>query len=235
MWEQYGDRRILEQNEQGLKQYVAFLRSLARDNVFRGHPGHEGDWVEVEHTSYEYIANLWYYCDVEILARIERVLGNSTEATAYFRLAQDIRDGFNRTFFDPKTGEYANGTQTANAMALFLNFPAQDQRSKVAGHLTNDIVYYHNTHVTTGFIGVKFLMPALTDIGCSDLAYELVVQTTYPSWGFMIAQGATTLWELWEDKTGSAMNSHDHAMFGSVGAWFYRALAGINQETDSVG
>jgi alpha-L-rhamnosidase len=235
MWEQYGDRRILEQNEQGLKQYVAFLRSLASDNVFRGHPGHEGDWVEVEHTPYEFIANVWYYYDVEILGRIERVLGNSPDAASYSRLAEDIRDAFNRTFFDPKTGEYANATQAANAMALFLNLPAKDQRGKVAGNLTNDIVYYHNTHVTTGFIGVKFLMPALTEIGRTDLAYELAAQTTYPSWGFMIAQGATTLWELWEDKTGSAMNSHDHAMFGSVGAWFYRALAGIDQETNSAG
>jgi alpha-L-rhamnosidase len=235
MWEQYGDRRILEQNEQGLRNYVSFLNSLAQDNVFRGHPGHEGDWVEIEHTPYEYVANVWYYYDVWTLARIEQVLQHSTEAASYDGLAQQIRDAFNRTFFDPKTGEYANGTQAANAMALFLNLVPKEQRGKVAGRLTDNITYYHNTHITTGFIGVKFLMPALTAVGRADLAYELAAQTTYPSWGFMVSQGATTLWELWQEKAGPAMNSQDHAMFGSVDAWFYRALAGIDQEVNSVG
>ena len=134
-----------------------------------------------------------------------------------------------------QTGEYANGTQAANALALFLNLAPPDRRGAVANNLTNDITYYHNTHTTTGFIGVKFLMPALTAIGRSDLAYELAVQTTYPSWGYMLKRGATTLWELWEEKTGPSMNSHDHAMFSSVGAWFYQALGGINQDADGSG
>lgn len=235
MWEQYGDRGILERNEAGLRRYVEFLRSQSSDNVFRAHPGHEGDWVEVEHTPYEYVANIWFYYDVELFARMEQILGKPTEAAAYGKVAQGIRNAFNRTFFDSKTGEYANGTQAANAMALFLHLPAADERDKVAVNLTNDIVYYHNTHVTAGFIGVKFLLPALTEIGRTDLAYELAAQTTYPSWGYMVKQGATTLWELWEDKTGPGMNSHNHIMFGSVGAWFYRVLAGIDQEMNTAG
>ncbi|HTV55644.1 MAG TPA: alpha-L-rhamnosidase C-terminal domain-containing protein, partial [Terriglobia bacterium] len=105
----------------------------------------------------------------------------------------------------------------------------------VAGNLYNDIVYYHNTHLTTGFIGVDWLMPALTETGHPDVAYELATQTTYPSWGYMVKRGATTLWELWQDKTGPSMNSHDHAMFGSVGAWFYQSLAGIQQRRGSAG
>jgi len=78
-------------------------------------------------------------------------------------------------------------------------------------------------------------MPLLTNLGRSDLAYDLAVQTTYPSWGYMVERGATTLWELWQEKAGPAMNSHDHIMFGSVGAWFYNALGGINLGPDSVG
>lgn len=164
-----------------------------------------------------------------------QVLGNSAEAGSYGQLAAQIKDALNRTFFDANTGNYANGTQTANAMALFLDLVPKDHRDAVADNLTNDIVYYHNTHVTTGFIGVKFLMPALTAIGRSELAYELAAQTTYPSWGYMIERGATTLWELWQEKTGPAMNSQNHAMFGSVGAWFYNALGGINLSPDSAG
>jgi alpha-L-rhamnosidase len=235
MWEQYGDRRILEQNENGLKKYVEFLRSQATDDVFRAHLGHEGDWVEIEHTPYDYIADIWYYVSVETLARVEQVLGNQTDRDSYGRLAQGIREALNRTFFHADSDQYANGTQTANAMALFLDLVPADRRSAVAMNLTNNIVYYHNTHITSGFIGVKFLMPALTAVGRSDLAYDLAIQTTYPSWGYMISQGATTLWELWQEKTGHGMNSHDHAMFGSVGAWFYQALAGINVDAGGAG
>ena len=78
-------------------------------------------------------------------------------------------------------------------------------------------------------------MEVLTKFRANDLAYELVTQTTYPSWGYMIAKGATTLWELWQHKTGPSMNSHNHPMFGSVGAWLYQALAGITQSEKSSG
>jgi len=235
MWEQYGDRRILEQNEKGLRKYVEFLHSKAVDGVFRAHLGHEGDWVEIEHTPYDYLAEVWYYYDVETFARIEQVLGNSTDAASYRQLAQAIREALNRTYFHPDTNQYANGTQTANAMAVYLDLVPEDRRRAVGVNLTNDILYYHNTHVTSGFIGVKFLMPALTAIGRSDLAYDLAVQTTYPSWGYMVERGATTLWELWQEKTGFGMNSQDHIMFGSVGAWFYQALAGINVDAGGAG
>jgi alpha-L-rhamnosidase len=233
LWQQYGDRRILEENYEGLKKYVEFLRSRAQDNVLRY--SYYGDWVAIEHTPGEFVSDAYYYYDVEILKSIADILGQSADAWTYAQLADQIRDSFNRTFLNVRTGEYANGTQTAHALALFLGLVPDDHRGAVAGHLTNDIVYTHDTHVTTGFIGVKYLMPALTQIGRADLAYELATQTTYPSWGYMVESGATTLWELWQNKVGPSMNSHDHAMFGSVGAWFYNALGGINLGTDSAG
>ncbi len=233
MWEQYGDRRILEEQYDGLKKYVEFLRGRAPDNILRY--SYYGDWVAVEHTPGEYVSAAYYYYDVQILQKIAGLLGKSADAQDFSQLAAQIKEAFNRKFFDPNTGNYANGTQTANAMALYLDLVPKDHRGPVAGNLTNDIVYTHNTHVTTGFIGVKYLMPALTQIGRSDLAYDLATQTTYPSWGYMISRGATTLWELWQEKTGPAMNSHNHAMFGSVGAWFYQALGGINLGSDGAG
>ena len=233
MWQQYGDRRILQENYDGLKKYVEYLHSRALDNVYRLH--NEGDWVEVAHTPGDYVADIWYYYDVSLFSRMAQVMGNSADAASYGQLAGEIKEALNRTFFDANSGNYANGTQTANAMALFLDLVPKDQRSAVARNLTDDIVYAHNTHVTTGFIGIKFLMPTLTALGRSDLAYELAAQTTYPSWGYMVEQGATTLWELWQEKTGPAMNSQNHAMFGSVGAWFYNTLGGINLSPDSAG
>ena len=235
MWEQYGDRRIIEQNEAGLKKYIEYLRRNAKDDVFATKLGHEGDWVELAHTPHDYISDFWYLYDVQIMAGFEKTLGHDADAQMYAKLAQNIAEAFNRTYFHADTAQYANGTQAANAMALFLNLPPKDRRDEVTKNLTDDVLYFHDTHVTTGFIGVKFLMPALTATGHADLAYDLAVQTTYPSWGYMVSRGATTLWELWNDKAGPSMNSHDHIMFGSVGAWFYQALAGINQPADGAG
>ena len=232
MWEQYGDRRILEENYEGLKKWVEWMRSKATDNILTY--SKYGDWVAVEPTPGSFVSALYYLYDVQIEAKIAGVLGKREDAQSYGQLAAQITEAINNKFWDASTGSYANGTQTANAMALFMGVVPPNRRS-VTGKLTNDIVYRHDTHVTTGFIGVKYLLPVLTQMGRSDLAYDLATQTTYPSWGYMIAQGATTLWELWQEKTGPSMNSHNHIMFGSVGAWFYQALGGINIEPDAPG
>ena len=231
MWQQYGDRRILEENYDGLRKYVEFLRSRAADNVLSY--SYYGDWVFVQPTPGALVSDAYYYYDVQILSKVAQILGKSADAQTYSQLLEQIKEALNRKFLNAETGNYANGTQTANTLALYLDLVPKERRGAVASNLTNDIVYTHDTHVTTGFIGVKYLLPALTGIGRSDLAYDLATQTTYPSWGYMVSRGATTLWELWQEKTGPAMNSHDHAMFGSVGAWFYEALAGINVAGDS--
>lgn len=233
MWRQYGDRRILEENYDGLKKYVGFLQGIASGNVLT--MSHYGDWVPIVHTDSAFVSDAYYYADVNILSEIAGVLGKTADQQTYAALAGSIKDALNQKFYDASKGVYANGTQTANAMAIELGLVPQQHDRQVASNLTNDITYYHNTHITTGFIGIKFLMPALVKIGRADLAYELASQTTYPSWGYMVKQGATTLWELWQDKSGPSMNSQDHIMFGSVGAWFYRALAGINLAEDGAG
>ena len=151
------------------------------------------------------------------------------------KLAVQIKDALNRKYFNADTGQYANGTQTANAAALFFDLAPPDQGRRVANNLINDIIYYNNTHVTTGNVGLRFLMPALTLIGRADVGYDLATQTTFPSWGYMVSQGATTLWELWQNRTGPSMNSQNHVMLGSVGAWFYQTLAGINLGPDGAG
>lgn len=233
MWQQYGDKRILQENYEGLKKYVAYLQSRAEDNVLRY--SYYGDWIAIKHTPGALISDSYFYYDTEILSNIAKILGKTEDSETYANQAGVIKDAFNKTFFNSQASEYANGTQTAETMPLFLNLVPEKERGDVMGKLTNDIVYEHNTHVTTGFIGVKYLLPVLTRYGRSDLAYELATQTTYPSWGFMIARGATTLWELWQDKIGPSMNSHDHIMLGSLSAWFYRALGGINLGPDGEG
>jgi alpha-L-rhamnosidase len=233
LYQQYGDRRILEENYDGLKRYVEFLRTRAPDNVLRY--SYYGDWVSLENTPGELVSDFYYYYDTLLLAKISTVLGNSADAASYSQLATEIKDAFNKEFFDPKTGNYAGGTQTANALPLFLDMTPKDLRRKVSDNLFKSVLFEHNTHVTTGFIGLRYLFPVLTQNNQSALAYDLAVQTTYPSWGYMLANGATTLWELWQDSTGPEGPSHDHHMMGSVDAWFYEVLGGINVDPEHPG
>jgi alpha-L-rhamnosidase len=232
MYQYYGDTRVLEENYDGLRKYVEFLRSRAENGLVKF--SSYGDWVAVEKCPGSIISSFYYYYDTKILADAARVLGKTQDAALYDKLAADIRTAFNREYYDPRTGDYADGTQTANTLPLFLGI-ATEKEGSAWGRLFDDVVYKHDSHLTTGIIGTKYIMELLTRNGVSDLAYDIAVQTTYPSWGYMIENGATTLWELWQKREGPSMNSHNHPMFGSVGAWLYKALAGINMEPGSTG
>ncbi len=146
MWKQYGDRRTLEENYEGLKKYVDFLGSRAPDHILRD--SYYGDWVATEPTPGEYVSAAYYYYDVQTLSKIAEILGNAADAQSYSRLAGQIKEAFNRQFLSGATSSYAEGTQTANSMALFLDLVPQDHRNNVLGSLTNDIVYRHDTHLT---------------------------------------------------------------------------------------
>jgi alpha-L-rhamnosidase len=196
---------------------------------------HYGDWVAVEKIPGPLVSTFFYYFAVDVVARSAAVLGNETEASAYRKLAAEIQAAFHNKFFNRETNSYGSGAQAAQVLALFLDLAPQELRGSAFRTLVNDIVYAKNTHLTTGIIGTKYLFPVLTRMGQSSLAYELATQTSYPSWGHMIENGATTIWELWQNKTGPAMNSHNHPAFGSIGAWFYQALAGINLVPDAPG
>jgi alpha-L-rhamnosidase len=233
MYQYYGDRRVLEEHYPGLKKYVEFLRSRAVNGLLKY--SYYGDWVAVEKTPGSIVSSFYYYYDVKLLSDIATILGNAGDASAYGKLAEEIKSAFHKEYFDPKTGGYATNSQTANALALFLELAPQEARGSAWGNLFDSLAYWHNSHLTTGIIGTKYVMEVLTRFGNSDLAYDIASQTTYPSWGYMIENGATTLWELWQKREGPSMNSHNHPMFGSVGSWLYKALAGINPDPEGVG
>jgi alpha-L-rhamnosidase len=211
---------------------VEFLRSRAENGLVKY--SYYGDWVAVDKTPGSIVSSFYYYYDIKVLGDIAKILGNETDAKAYGKLAEEIKAAFHKEYYDPKTGNYANGTQTANALALFLELAPPDARNAAWGNLFDNLAYKNNSHLTTGIIGTKYVMEVLTRMGNSDLAYDIAAQTTYPSWGYMVENGATTLWELWQRREGPSMNSHNHPMFGSVGAWFYKALAGINLDPQAV-
>jgi alpha-L-rhamnosidase len=232
MYQYYGDTRVLEEHYDAMRKYVEFLRSKAESGLVKF--SSYGDWVAVEKCPGSIVSSFYYYYDVRIQADAARVLGKTADAALYDKLAAEIRAAFNKEYYNPKTGDYADGTQTANTLPLFLGIPTE-REGGAGGRLFDDIVYKHDSHLTTGIIGTKYIMELLTRNGNADLAYDIACKTDYPSWGYMIANGATTLWELWQKREGPSMNSHNHPMFGSVGAWLYKALAGINLAPGTAG
>jgi alpha-L-rhamnosidase len=157
------------------------------------------------------------------------VLARPEDASRYRGLADKTAAAFNREYWNPATGGYASNNQASNSFALFLGLVPADQVRRVVDNLAKD-VERQGYHLTTGNLCTKYVLEMLTEHGHADLAYRIVTQETYPSWGFMLANGATTLWERWEQLTGGGMNSGNHPMMGSVGSWFYKYLAGIRAD-----
>jgi alpha-L-rhamnosidase len=173
----------------------------------------------------------YYYYNARLLAGFARILGEDRDAADFAQLAERISLAFNRKFFDPATGRYVHGNQAAQAFALFLGVVPEEARPAVVQPLL-DAVAARDYHLTTGNLCTKYLLEMLTEYGQVEAAYRLATQTTYPSWGYTIAHGATTIWEIWEYETGGGMNSHNHPMYGTIGSWFYKYLAGITFDPD---
>ena len=197
-------------------------------------PHSYGDWVPpppFPQTDINLITAFPWLRDIGTILSIAAVLNDSATIADYTALYKKAAADFHTAFFTNATIGYADGLQTANALALALPgvVPANLQDSVVAA-LKRDILT--RGHLTTGIVGVAQLFPVLSANGEHDTALFLAQSTTYPSYGWMFTNSvpeiATTLWELWDaPMEGPGMNSRNHIMFGSIGAWFYRDVAGV--------
>lgn len=221
----YGDTRIIEENYEGMKAWVEFMRSQAPDLLYE-REGY-GDWVAVVGSPKKPIGAAYFHYSTANLASMARALGKDDDARYYEDLADGIAAAFNAAYLDQATSSYPGGTQTANVLPLAFGIVPEDRREAVAKNIADDIVARDN-HLSTGFLGTSYLMPTLAEHGYHELAYKLADQRTYPSWGYMVEKGATSIWELWNSDTqGPGMNSRNHYAFGSVGQWYFEDLAGI--------
>jgi alpha-L-rhamnosidase len=166
------------------------------------------------------------------MERYARLLGKDSDAVACREQADRVRAAFNRSFYKPEAGCYDNGSQTSSVLPLALGLATGDQRPKVFAHLVNKISRETPNHIGTGLVGGQWLMRTLSDLGRADLAYTLATQESYPSWGYMLRRGATTVWELWNGDTADpAMNSGNHVMLvGDLAIWLHEYLAGIRPD-----
>jgi alpha-L-rhamnosidase len=235
----YGDEDILDEHYESMHRYVTFLRTSAENHIVRL-LGKYGDWcppgsIAPKRTPVELTATWYYYHDTVVLARIARVLGQTKDTADLNALGDEIRDAFNKEFLDNgdyKVNRFApvdrSAGQTSNALPLYLKMVPPAWEKHVLGRLLQSVVEERDYHLDTGILGTRYLLDVLTQMGHGDVAYKVASQRTYPGWGYMVEEGATTLWERWEKITGGGMNSHNHIMLGSVDSWFYRTLAGIS-------
>jgi alpha-L-rhamnosidase len=244
----YGDARTMAARYVGMKAWVDFLTSQAEEGILGysyygdwsppvnlGQPGSLGSSAVSKDTPGSLVSTACYAYSARLLGQIARALGNAANAQAYLDLAGQIAGRFNDRFWDESTGGYGSSNQACNAISLYMDLVPVERRVRVVDNLVKNVVERWNSHLTTGNICTKYLLEALTAAGRADVAYQIASQETYPSWGYMLANGATTLWERWELASGTGMNSHNHPMLGSVGAWFYRALAGIQADPGGPG
>jgi len=230
LYQYYGDKRLLEENYEPAKRWIALLRSRARDGVLdNGISDHESLVPKPRALT----GTGFYYFNVKLFARIARTLGKESEAAETEALSETIKAAFNRKFLQPGTGRYDTATQACQAFALYLGLVPPAEKDRALAVLVRDIEDTHAGHLTTGIFGTKFMLHALAASGRADVAFKVVNQSTFPGWGHMLENGATTLWEHWEFSDNTY--SHNHPMFGSVSEWFYRVLAGINAAPDAVG
>jgi alpha-L-rhamnosidase len=240
----YGDRRTLETYYDGFQRWLECLSGLAEEHIVSYSLW--GDWAPPEQETVlgtprhrnapgDLVSTAFYYYTARLLARIASILGQTTDQQRYESLAAEIAKAFNTRFWNEQLGGYGTNSQSCNSLALWMGLVPEERRPRVLESLVHDVVDLHDGHLTTGNICTKYLLEALSAHGRADIALGLATQVTYPSWGYMIENGATTLWERWELSTGPGMNSHNHPMMGSVGSWFYKVLAGINVTAHTVG
>jgi len=235
-WVQYGDKAIIEENWGAMQRWMEFIQSRNVDFLrTKGVGPNFADWLAPdEHTNKDLLATAYWALIANMMSNMAHATGKETEAKRYDEVVQNIRAAFQKAYIKDD-GEVGTGTQTSYVVALYTKMAPEALEPRLVNNLVKDIEA-RNWHLSTGFLGTPFLLFTLADHGRTDVAYRLLLNDTYPSWGYMLAKGATTWWERWNGDTGDpAMNSYNHYAFGSVIAWVYRYAAGIDTTPDSPG
>ena len=234
----YGDRRILQDHYPAMRRWIAWCR-FHSTNLLRPATGY-GDWLSIQaDTPRDLLATAYFAYSTHLTAQTARALGHDSAAAEYDALFAQIRAAFNRAYVAPD-GRIKGDTQTGYLLALRFDLLPDALRPLAARYLAENVAL-HNNHLSTGFVGVGYLCPVLSDTGRDDLAFRLLYNDTFPSWGYSIRQGATTMWERWDGYTDTkgfqtpAMNSFNHYSFGSVGEWLYGDVAGIEADPAAPG
>lgn len=249
LYEQFGDQDPIVKHYESMKKWMKYMREkYLHDNLMT--KDLYGDWCmppespELIHsvdpnrkTDGTVLGTTFYYRMLFLLERFARLQGKTDEANTFASEAAIIREAFNNKYLNRETAEYSNNTVTANLLSLCYSMVPEGFKEKVFENIVNKTTNEFNGHVSTGLVGIQWLMRGLSDHGRADLAFRIATNRDYPSWGYMVENGATTIWELWNGNTADpSMNSHNHVMLlGDLIVWFYEDLAGIRNAPASAG
>lgn len=229
----YGDTRVIEKHYDNLIRGMDFLEQTSENHI-RKDLGF-GDWLNLGGGAKdEVICTAYYAYLADIMSQMAALIGRKDAAERYAALHLNIRQAFIDNFVDD-SGHILDSSQTGYALAFAFDLIPEDLREAAAAHYIKEIERFDG-HLATGFIGTPRLLPTLSLAGRDDVAYRLLMNTTYPSWLFQVTLGATTMWERWNGWTpdkgfaDSGMNSFNHYAFGAVGEWLYSRVAGIRPD-----
>ena len=219
----YGDSKPLADNYENIKAYVNYVDRIAPNGLTTWG---RGDWVPVKSKSNkELTSSVYFYVDATILSKTAKLFGKEDDYQHYKALAEKIKQAINAKYLNKETGIYANGSQTELSVPLMWGVVPEDCKEKVVKNLAEK-VKQAGFHLDVGVLGAKAILNALSRNGEFETAYKVAVQDTYPSWGWWIVNGATTLLENWDLKATRDI-SDNHMMFGEIGGWFYKGIGGI--------
>jgi alpha-L-rhamnosidase len=231
----YGDRSVLEENFDAIRRYVDHLEARCKDNILRKYGGQWdfiGDWVppnrgmDTQNWPGPQAAELFNNCyriyQMDLLMRMAEALGKKDEVERCQSRLAVIRPAVHAAFYDKAAGHYVIDEQAYYVMPLMTGVVPEPERAAMLKKLEQNILVKNQGHLDTGMLGTYFMMEYLRGTGRNDLVFAMFNQTTHPGWGYMLEQGATTLWEQWNGHW-----SHIHSCFTSPDNWFYQGLGGI--------
>jgi len=236
IYQVYGDKRVIDKHYESMKKWIGYLKKNSK-GLLRPAYGY-GDWVSIgSNTPKDVIATAYFAYSTRLVSNIAAALGKDDDAGKYEELFEQIKDAFNKAYV-AADGRIKGETQTCYLLGLYFDLLPEDKREPATRHLI-EAIRKKDWHLSTGFVGLSYLVPTLTQTGHLDIAYRLLNNDTFPSWGYSIKNGATTIWERWDGWTEEkgfqtpSMNSFNHYAFGSIGRWLFGTVAGI--DTDGPG
>jgi len=234
IYQVYGDQRVLTRHYDAMEEWIVYCKSTTNGTLLRPSHGY-GDWLSIKaDTPKDVLATAYFAYSTKLVAQTAHVLGKEQDAKKYETLFDEIKQAFNKAYVSDD-GRIKGNTQTVYVLALAFDLLDEARQAHAIEYLVDD-VQQRNWHLSTGFVGTKDLMATLTRFGRSDVAYNLFHNDSFPSWGFSIAHGATSIWERWDGWTPEngfqdpGMNSFAHYSFGAVCEWMFRTIAGIDTD-----
>jgi alpha-L-rhamnosidase len=262
-WVQSGNRRIIDENWQGMNDYLETLASENPDNLWRnGFGAAFGDWLTPTITTPEdLLATAYWAYDVTLVKQMAEATGRTADAKRFAAKFEAIKAAFQKAYirsdgFVGTVDKYPSipppsmkpedastdpkkivETQTGYVLALHMDLMPRALRAAAAERLVKKIEE-NGWLLGTGFLGTPYLLEVLSNTGHSDVAYRLLLNRKYPSWGYLIDHGATTTWERWNGdqmRGDPSMNSYNHYAYGAVAEWLYRHAAGVDTVSSDAG